>query len=62
MGAGLPPAVQLSAALSLPMHGRVAEGHKRAVGQAVPEDACQLDPRGASGTTGRLRVRGFSRG
>ena len=25
------------------MHGRVAEGHKRAVGQAVPEDACQLE-------------------
>lgn len=41
--AGLPPAVQLSAALSLPVHGRVAEGHKRAVGQAVPEDACQLE-------------------
>ena len=43
--AGLPPAVQLSAALSLPVHGRVAEGHKRAVGQAVPEDACQLEAR-----------------
>lgn len=56
MGAGLPPAVQLSAALSLPVHGRVAEGHKRAVGQAVPEDAYQLDPRGVHGADfSRLR-------